>query len=390
LEIGCKIKILKQLLFFSFLLFVSSCKQQKKEPLPFTAPATRSVIKYANGFSIEKQASGLIVLKIVSPWPDAEASFTYALVPKEKQAVITLNKNEFDAIISVPVENLVVTSTTHIPALEALGVLDRLIGFPDTDYISSKAARVLIASGRIMELGVNESLNTEAVLALQPDLVVGFAVTGENSTYETLKRSNIPVVYNGDWVEETPLGKAEWIKFFAPFFGKEDQANAIFKEIEHSYLFAKKLAATAKSSPTVLSGALYKDVWYLPGGKSWAANFLRDANANYLWKDTSENGSLSLSWESVLYIAQEADYWVAPAQFTSYAEMETSSPHYMQFEAFQDKKIYTFADTIGETGGTLYYELAPQRPDLVLKDLIHILHPGLLPGHEPFFFKPLR
>ncbi len=390
MEIGCKLKILKELLFFSLLLFICGCKQQTKETSPFADSATRTVIKYANGFSIEKQASGLVVLKIVSPWPNVEASFSYALVPKEKQAIITLNKNDFDAIISVPIENLVVTSTTHIPALEALGVLDRLIGFPDTDYISSKAARARIAAGKIMELGVNESLNTEAVLALQPDLVVGFAVTGENSAYETLKRSNIPVVYNGDWVEETPLGKAEWIKFFAPFFNKEDQANAIFNEIEQSYLHAKKLAATAKTSPTVLSGALYKDVWYLPGGKSWAANFLEDANANYLWKDTRENGSLSLSWESVLDVAQKADYWVAPAQFTSYAEMETASPHYKQFEAFQNKKIYSFANTIGETGGTLYYELAPQRPDLVLKDLIHILHPKLLPGHEPFFFKTLH
>ena len=381
---------MKQLFFFTFLLFISSCKQQKKEALPLAAPATSININYANGFAIEKQSSGLIVVKIVSPWPDADSSFTYALVPKEKQAIITLNKDEFDAIISVPIENIVVTSTTHIPALEALGVLDKLIGFPDTEYISSKAARARIVSGQIIELGVNESLNTEAVLALKPEMVVGFAVTGKNSSYETLKRSNIPVVYNGDWVEETPLGKAEWIKFFAPFFGKEDQANTIFNEIEQSYLNAKKLAATAKTSPTIISGALYKDVWYLPGGKSWAANFLQDANAKYLWQDTSQNGSLSLSWESVLDVAQQADYWVAPAQFTSYAEMETASPHYKQFEAFQDKKIYTFANTIGETGGTLYYELAPQRPDLVLKDLIHILHPGLLPDHKPYFFKPLH
>ena len=382
--------MIKQLLFFSYLLFLCGCKQQKKESLPIEPTAKHVDISYAKGFSIEKDASGLTILKILAPWPNAEASFTYALIPKEKEAYITLDKNKYDAIISVPIENLVVTSTTHIPALEALDELDKLIGFSDTKYISSKAARKRINAGQIKELGVNESLNTEAVLALQPDLVVGFALNSNNSAYETLKRSQIPVIYNGDWVEETPLGKAEWIKFFAPFFTKETQANTVFSEIEKSYLDAKKIAETAQTEPTVLSGALYKDVWYLPGGKSWAANFLNDANANYLWKETPESGSLSLSWESVLVKAKNAEYWIGPAQFKSYTEMESSSAHYIQFDAFKNKKVYTFANTVGETGGNLYYELAPQRPDLVLKDLIHILHPGLLPDHELFFFKPLK
>lgn len=379
----------KQLIFFSLLLFICSCEHEKKRTSPLQTSLESSAIVYAKGFSIEKKVPGLTIVKILSPWPNADTSFTYALISKAQQASITLNRNEYDAIVSVPVENVVVTSTTHIPALESLGVLDKLIGFPDTQYISSKKARKLVDSGHIIALGVNENLNTEAVIALQPELVVGFAVNGENSAYETLERSQIPLVYNGDWVEETPLGKAEWIKFFAPFFEKETEATAIFKEIEESYLNAKALAATSTNRPSVLSGALYKDVWYLPGGQSWAANFFKDANANYLWKKTTSGGSLSLSWESVLDVAQNADFWIGPAQFSTYAEMEASSKHYLQFDAFQKKKIYTFANTIGETGGTLYYELAPQRPDLVLQDLIFILHPGVLPDHEPFFFKPL-
>tara|TARA_R110002051_G_scaffold315_2_gene1415 strand:- start:5668 stop:6816 length:1149 start_codon:yes stop_codon:yes gene_type:complete len=379
----------KHLLFLSFLLFLCGCKEQKKDSSLLQTRINSSSITYAKGFSIENKASGVTIIKVFSPWPNAEATYTYVLIPKEKQALITLNKNEFDAIITVPVENVVVTSTTHIPALEELGVLDKLIGFPDTKYISSKATRVRVENRQIKELGVNESLNTEAVLALKPSIIFGFAVNGENRIYETIQRSNIPVVYNGDWVEETPLGKAEWIKFFAPFFDKVEEANTFFAEIEKSYLDAKELAATSTQKPTVLSGALYKDIWYLPGGKSWAANFLNDANAEYLWKDTHENGSLSLSWEGVLDVAKHAEYWIGPAQFDSYQEMELSSKHYLQFDAYKRRKIFTTANTMGDTGGTLYYELAPQRPDLVLKDLIHILHPGLLPNYEPFFFKPL-
>lgn len=381
--------MLKRLLFICFLFFISSCKESSKDTLPLKTPVVTTKIAYAKGFTIEKQSSGITIIRLMTPWVNAETTYTYALIPKEIQATITVNKDKYDAIISTPVEHIVVTSTTHIPALEELGVLDHLIGFPDTKYISSKAARKRIESGNIKELGVNEILNTEAILALRPDLIFGFAINNGNSTYETIQRANIPVVYNGDWVEETPLGKAEWIKFFAPFFNKTKEADAIFNDIEKAYLDAKTLAAKAKNKPSVLSGAMFKDVWYLPGGKSWAANFLEDANADYLWSATDEKGSLSLSWESVLDVGQHAEYWIGPAQFASYQELKSSSPHYAQFDAFQKGKIFSTANTLGETGGTLYYELGPQRPDLVLKDLIHILHPGLLPNYEPYFFKPL-
>lgn len=381
---------MKQGLFLLLLLLNFSCKQEKKEYIALEEVEKNISIDYATGFTIKQSASGITIIEISSPWPNSESIFSYALIPKDKMASITLNKDEYDAIIAVPVENLVVTSTTHIPALETLGVLDKLSGFPDTQYISSEAARRQIDAGLIKELGSNETINTEMVIALKPELVVGFGINSQNSAYETISRSKIPVVYNGDWTEATPLGKAEWIKFFAPFFQKEKEAQAIFEEIENEYLSAKELARRATNTPKVLSGAMYKDVWYLPGGKSWAAQFIKDANGEYLWQDTLESGSLSLGWEGVLKKAANADFWIAPAQFTSYKELQDASPHYQEFGAFQNKSIYTFSRTLGATGGVLYYELAPQRPDLVLKDLIHIFHPELLPEHQPYFFKPLK
>jgi len=376
------------LFFFATLVF--SCKEHKKEEISDSIPLKQEKIEYAKGFSIEKSSNGITIIKITSPWPKAESAFTYALIPREKLAHITLNKNEFDAMIVVPAERIIASSTTHIPALEALNVEDKLVGFPDTKYISSEKTRKRIDNGLIKELGNNESLNTEMVLEMNPDVVFGFSINNQNKTYETIQSSNIPVVYNGDWTEETPLGKAEWIKFFAPFFEKESLADSIFNDIKDSYVAAKNLAKKAKNKPSVMSGAMYKDVWYLPGGKSWAAQFLTDANANYLWKDSQETGSLSLSWESVLEKSKEATFWIGPSQFTSYQQMNEASQHYQQFKSFQSKNVFTFSSTKGATGGLLYYELAPQRPDLVLKDLIHIFHPELLPEHQNVFFKPLE
>ncbi len=380
---------LKNIIFLLVILVFTNCKE-KSTPLQTQHKADKTVVvSDATGFSIEKLDTGITLIKINSPWPDAKTAFTYALVPKHLKSTV-INEVDYDAVIPIPVERMVITSTTHIPALEALGVENKIVGFPGTAYVSSKKTRKLIDSKAIVELGSNEVLNTEMTIALQPEVIVGFSISNQNKAYETLQQSNIPVVYNGDWTEATPLGKAEWIKFFAPFFEKETLANEIFTTIKTEYEKAKALAQMAETSPTVVSGAMYKDVWYLPSGKSWAAQFIADAHATYLWKNTTETGSLSLSWETVLDKGKDADFWIGPAQFTTYKALADASKHYEQFDAFKNKNIFTFANTKGATGGLLYYELAPQRPDLVLKDLIHILHPTLLPNHKPFFFKPLK
>ncbi len=385
--------------FFTTIIIFSlffSCKEVKKEPKkdsPFNTVSNKisqKTIKYAKGFKIEKQPSGITIITITSPWPNAENIFTYALVPLEKAPYITLNTNDYDAIVTTPVKKVIATSTTHIPILESFGVEKSLIGFPSTKYISSKKTRKLIANGQIKEIGKNENINTEMILELQPDLVIGFSINNQNKTYSTIQRSNIPVVYNGDWTEETPLGKAEWIKFIAPFYGLEKKADSIFNNIEAKYLEAKAIAKKATTTPIVLSGAIYKDVWYAPGGNSWASQFIKDANANYIYKDTKNTGSLPLSWETVLEKGQHADFWISPDQFTTYSDMKNSSAHYAQFDAFKNKNIYSFSGTVGDTGGLLYYELGPTKPDLILKDLIHIFHPELLQNYKPFFFKPLE
>lgn len=377
-----EMKHILKILFIFF--FISSCKKEKTTNLP--TPPTEIKVEYAKGFRIF-HFDDYKKIEVSSPWPESKETFTYILIEKGVKKPANI---EYDALIEIPVNKLVVTSTTHIPALEALGVENALVGFPSTQYISSKKTRKNIDLGKIKELGINESINTEILIDLQPDFVVGFSIDSYNKTYETIKNSGIPIVYNGDWVEKTPLGKSEWIKFFAPFFNKEKLADSIFSSIEKEYINAQKIAQKAINRPTVLSGAMFKDVWYMPTGESWVAQFLKDANTNYLWADTKGSGSISLSFESVLEKAQNADFWMGTSQFTSYKQLDENNTHYSQFEAYKNKKAYTFSLTKGESGGLLYYELAPSRPDIVLKDLITIFHPGILPNHQPFFFKPLE
>ncbi|MFC4721304.1 ABC transporter substrate-binding protein [Geojedonia litorea] len=376
--------------FLLILLIVSvSCKTETKQAIDTKQDVVNSEFKYAKGFSITS-TENFNILTIKNPWPNSEKTYKYALIHRNMLPIITLNAEEFDGIIATPVEKLVVTSTTHIPALELLGIEQTLVGFPGTDYISSERTRTLIDNGSIRELGKNEGINTEVLLELQPEVVVGFGIDGNNKTFETIKKSGIPVIYNGDWVETSPLAKAEWIKFFGVLFNKEKEADSIFKAIEKDYLDAKKLASTVKSKPTVLSGAMHKDVWYLPSGTSPEAQLLKDANVDYLWQEVSSEGSLALSFEAVFTKAKTANLWISPSYYNSLDALAEANEHYTQFDAFKNNSIYSFVNSTGATGGVSYYEEGTTRPDLVLKDLIKICHPELLDNYQPYFFKPLK
>ncbi len=380
-------KIIK---FLILLLIVSACKNETKNDNSLPQTKTKDIaLKYAEGFKIS-QSDYSKTIEITKAWPEAEKTYTYLLLTKEQAAKTTYNKADYDGVIITPITKTVVTSTTHIPALELLGVEETLIGFPSTDYISSEKTRKLIDEGKVRELGKNEGINTEVLLELNPNVVVGFGVEGVNKTFEVIKKAGIPVIYNGDWAESSALAKAEWIKFFGVLFNKEKEADSIFNTIEKEYLAAKEIAEKAKTNPTVLSGAMYKDVWYLPKGSSPEAQFLKDANVNYLWSETTGNGSLSLSFEAVLVKAKDADLWLSPSYYGSLEQLEKANPLYANFKAFQNKSIYTFVNKKGGTGGVLYYELGTARPDLVLKDLIKIAHPELLVDYTPYFFEKLK
>ena len=156
------------------------------------------------------------------------------------------------------------------------------------------------------------------------------------------------------------------------------------------YFKTIKIAKTATTQPTVLAGDMFEDKWYLPRGTSWGSQLLKQANAHYLWAETKGTGSLSLSFETVLERAQNANVWITSGQFGSLQAMADANPHYKQFSAFQQKNLYTFTRKKGEKGGVLYYELAPNRPDIVIKDIVKIMHPELLPSYELYFFEKLK
>ena len=371
---------------FLLLLFSIVCIQCKHETNSATTVISSNEVKYAKGFSI-KNYEGYSIVKVSNPWPNANKTYTYILKEKNGKVPDSLSKN---TIISVPIKRIVVTSTTHIPSLEMLDEEKSLIGFPHLDYISSDKVRTLIENKKVKELGNNHDLNTEVLIDLQPDVIIGYGIDNANPTLDNIQKSGLKVMLNGDWNEETPLGKAEWIKFFGALYGKQKEANQLFSKIETDYLKTIEIAKRTNVIPSILIGDMFEDKWNLPKGTSWGCQLLKEANSNYLWQETKGTGSLSLSFEAVFERAKDADFWITSGQFSTLKEMTDSNPHYNQFKAFQNKNVYSFSGKKRKTGGVLYYELAPNRPDIVIKDIVKILHPELLVGYKPFFFEKLK
>ncbi|RXR17708.1 ABC transporter substrate-binding protein [Flavobacterium amnicola] len=367
------------------LITIWSCKKESTSTTTSDQKVENS-IQHAKDLEIYKH-KGYSIIKVKNPWPNANKVFTYIL--QEKNGIIPDSLKEHTTI-QVPIKSVVATSTTHISSLVMLEVENTLIGFPHLDYISSEKVRKNIDSGKVKELGNNQTLNVEVAIDLAPSVIIGYGLDNHNPSLDNLEKSGLKVILNGDWNEQSPLGKAEWIKFFGALYGKEKEANVLFKSIKDEYENALTIAKKAKSHPTVLAGAMFEEIWYVPQGQSWGSLFLKDAGASYLWANEIGTGGLSLSFEKVFEKAQNADFWIGPGQFNSLEEMVKTNPHYAQFKAFKTKQVYSYSLKKGKTGGLIYFEESPNRPDLVLKDLIKILHPELLTDYELHFFQKLN
>lgn len=372
----------KILLFSLSILILAACKNRQSNNI---ANYGSGKPKYAKGFWAEDKGTHLAVF--VRQSNDSTAALTQYRLIKNGHPLPTPESGTTD--IQVPISSIVCTSTTHIPHLDYLNESEKLAGFTSTQYISSAAIRKRIDAGLVLELGIDNSINLELLFKLKPSLVMAYAMGSDIGHLKKVKELGIPVVLNAEFLEHHPLGRAEWIKFMALFFGKEAMADSVFNWIESEYLKTKVLAQGLEK-PTVLTGIPYGGTWYLPGGQNYAARFFEDAGCRYLWNDDSSTGFLQLSLETVYARSSTADYWIGVGSFETYADMKSTDDRFSKFAAWQNKRVYNYNGRIGPTGGNEYLELGYLRPDLILKDLIQVTHPKEFPIPDLFFYKPLK
>lgn len=354
------------------LLFVISCKQSNNYTSD-DATGNPIAISYAKGFTITEFGE-YIEIVVRNPLDTTKVVQRYHLYDGDLPAV-----KSADAIdIKIPINDLASLSTTHIGFLEALGQINKLIAFSGTRYIYSNEVASLVHANAIQEIGNEGGIDMELLVKLQPDIVLTYQ-TGDESYdhYEKMRSMHLIPVIDNEYLELTPLGQAEWIKFIAAFFNVSDKANKIFDSVALNYNSIKQRALDVERKPTVFTGLAYKGEWTLPGGKSFAANYLSDAGAQYLWYDNKQTGNFPISFEEVINKAQHADYWINAGSATSTAQVVAADPRYTFFDACSKYQIFNNYLRVNENGGNDYWESAIVYPDRVLSDLVRIFHPEI-------------
>lgn len=375
-------------LAINLLLLVGfSCGEKEKQREDATALGIQEIpLTYAKGFSLYKTPGGYRLVTHFEPGLEKRYEIRAAASPD------SLHLAEGTQTIFASSRKIVLTATTQIPHLTYLGAADRLLAFPNLDLISSPAVRKQIAAGKVVELGKGPSPDLETIIAADPDWVMVSGFGEVQKLTERLDAARIPVVVNGEFLEPHPLGRAEWIKATGALLGELEAADSIFSAIEANYQTARMQPGTTleEDRPSVLSGTLYKDIWYAPGKDSWVAQLIRDAGGAYVFEQLEGSGSLALNYEFVLDHAGEASFWIGAADYASVSQMGNTNPKYQDFRAFSNGQVYTYTRNRGETGGLMYFEEGYLRPDWVLWDLIKILHPEKARDRDFHYFQRLH
>ncbi len=343
-------------------------------------------IKYSDLFNIEL-AGNYKRITVTNPWQKSDTLSSYILIQKGTKVPANIPKADF--VIPVPVNEMAILSSTHIGFMDLLGELDKISGVTNGNRIYNKYLNDRIKNGEVVEIGRQMGSHLENILGLFPELLMKTGFDNVREEDSRIVDAGIPIAYNIEWMESSMLARAEWIKFVGAFFNKDREADSIFNVIEHNYNKIKQIAKDLDSRPTTLSGNDFKGTWYMPGGNSYAAKLINDAGGDYYYKNESSKGSIPLSLEVVLDNMADADYWFRP-RAKSLKELEKMDERYKLFKAFKNGNVYDINGRVNENGGNDYWESGVARPDIILKDLIKILHPEILPEHELFYYKKLQ
>lgn len=369
---------MKRIILVIFLFLAVACTSKRTTGDVVGTPSA----EYAKWFTVNYK-EGYRVVEVVNPWDSTQLLQRYVLVDKDKSLPDSLPQG---IVVRTPVERVVVASAIDIATLARLGALERVVGCSDAQYITDTVAARRVAEGKITDLGSVNKMAVEKLVVLKPDLIFAAPFKGEG--YGALEKAGIPIAEVASYMEYTPLGRCEWVKFYAEFIGKQSQADSLFRQAKDSYNDIKERVAKDSVKPKMLVEKRYGQVWYVPAGESYAVNLYKDAGASYPWRESKGTGSLPLSFEEVFSKAHDADIWVFRYYNTegnmTYEMLAAEYPQYASFAAFKNKRIFGC-----NTARVDYYGTVPLQPQDELRDLAKILHPSLFVEVPMTYYKNL-
>ncbi len=334
--------------------------------------------EYANRFTIQYYKDHKII-EVAHPWDTLAAPYRIVLSSDS----VFLKNNPLS--IETPVKRWVSVASTQICYANELNVLNTLVGMAEPEYVSNKFVIDGIKSGSIKNVGTAYAPDMEVVLSLAPEIMM--VSPFKDDYYGPLREAGVNVVTNCSYLENTPLGRVEWLVYFSAFFNKEKDALKKVADIATKYKKVKSIALNALHKPTIFSGKVFQGIWYAPAAQSYKANFFKDAGVNYIFNDREGVGALTYDFETVYEAAGNCDYWTLlvnyPAEY-SYSVLEKDDARYADFKAFKDKNVF-----YSNTNDSKYYEEGLLKPEVILSDFVKLFHPELLTDYEPVFYKKL-
>lgn len=346
---------------------------------------------YATGFDIsgaEGAASTLITVR--NPWQGAEGVEKRLFISREGERAPEGFEGQ---VVEGSVERVVCMSSTYVAMIDAIGCTERVVGVSGIDFIYNSRVREAASEGRVHDVGHDSNINFELLLTLRPDVVLIYGVAGENGVANAkLDELNIPYLYLGDYVEESPLAKAEWTVVVAEILGVRERGEELFAGIENRYLeLRKRVEESATERPTVMFNTPYRDTWYMPSSRSYAVRIVEDAGGQYVYDGNHGTASQPIDLELAYVLTREADYWINVGQYATLEDLRRDNPRFVGAKAVREGRVYSSDRRATAKGGSDFWESAVVNPDVVLRDLVAILHPELnLVSEELTYYKRIE
>ena len=353
--------------------FIASCIPEGEFNSETDYFPDKASVNYADGFSIEYHNSFKILIIDAT---DTTESQTFVLT----QCGAPIPNTNFP-VITIPIESAFLSSTTQYPSFIELRSVTKITGIGQVGFISSEEIIEHVKTNDVVEFAANFEVGTEAVIESNPDILMsnGFP----DPAYSKLAELNIPVINWMDWQETSALGRAEWMLITSSLLNQELAGTLFINKVISNYEEVVQKATRARSDKVALAGSAFQGTFYAPGGASYIANLLKDANIGYVWSETTDTGSLYLDLESVIADGVTADIWInAPAQWATIEQGLSEDSRYGELDCVQESNVWTHTLLVNKQGADDYFERAASRPDLLLADLVKIAHPNLMIEHN--------
>lgn len=376
-------------LLFTVLAIAVACRDTAVRSMDDFAVEVYSP-RYATGFDIRgAEGSESLLLTVRNPWQGAEGVEKRLFISRDGEPAPA----GFDGrTLDGEAARVVCLSSSYVAMLDAIDCADRVVGVSGADYIYNDNIRSGCAEGRIGDVGYDADMNFELLVSLRPDIVLIYGVSGENSaTTGKLDELGIPYFYIDDYLEESPLGKSEWMVAVGEIVGRGDTARERFEGIAARYESMRNRIASAESlqCPSVMFNTPYGDTWYMPSSRSYAVRLVEDAGGKYVYEGNDGNSSQPIDVEQAYVLTDKADCWINVGAYATLEALRRGNPRFAEARAVRNGRVYAADKRSTPAGGSDYWESAVVNPDLVLRDLISILHPEI-DSSELYYYRKLE